>query len=183
MQQTTRGAGAHAHAADALPRCAEPAGAEVVAAPASPAAAAAVVASAASSPPLSTAVTESASLALSAAPSSSPLPFGSFLSTVRRSGLRILRTLDAPTLLCFAEQSLVLEEEVATGCLMIQGIALLEHFHRANGVSPLDWPDQATRTGEWAGDVRRERRSVTRHANRFSDLRPSPCARLLYALC
>jgi len=121
----------------------------VVAAPASPAAAAAVVASAASSAPLSTAVTESASLALSAAPSSSaPLPFGSFLSTVRRSGLRVLRTLDAPTLLRFAEQSLVLEEEVATGCLMIQGIALLEHFHRANGVSPLDWPEQATRMGQ-----------------------------------
>jgi hypothetical protein len=187
VQETTRGvtqASARALATDALPRCAEPAGAEVVAAPASPAAAAAVVASAASSAPLSTAVTESASLALSAAPSSSaPLPFGSFLSTVRRSGLRILRTLDAPTLLRFAEQSLVLEEEVATGCLMIQGIALLEHFHKANGVSPLDWPDQATRTGEWAGDVRRERCSVTRHANRFSDLRPSPCARLLYALC
>jgi len=64
---------------------------------------------------------------------------------------------------------------VATGCLMIQGIALLEHFHKTNGVSPLDWPDQATRTGEWAGDVRRERCSVTRHANRFSDLRPSMC--------
>ena len=74
--------------------------------------------------------------------------FGSFLSTVRRSGLRILRTLDAPTLLRFAEQSLVLEEEVATGCLMIQGIALLEHFHKTNGISPIEWPDQATRTGQ-----------------------------------
>jgi hypothetical protein len=74
--------------------------------------------------------------------------FGSFLSTVRRSGLRVLRTLDAATLLRFAEQSLVLEEEVATGCLMIQGIALLEHFHKTNGISPLEWPEQATRTGQ-----------------------------------
>jgi hypothetical protein len=69
--------------------------------------------------------------------SSSPPSFGSFLSSVRQSGLRSLRTLDAATLLSFAEQSLVLEEEVATGCLMIQALSLLEHFHRTEGISPL----------------------------------------------
>jgi len=69
--------------------------------------------------------------------SSSSSSFGSFLSSIRQSGLRSIRTLDAPTLLSFAEQSLVLEEEVATGCLMIQALSLLEHFHRTEGISPL----------------------------------------------
>ena len=85
---------------------------------------------------------------------SSPLAFGSFLSTVRSSGLRILRSLDATTLLRFAEQALVLEEEVATGCLLIQGIALLEHFHRSRSISPLDWPDQAIKTGPYQNQAR-----------------------------
>jgi len=107
-------------------------------------------ASLAASAPRSAAGSDTTFDALSSFPSS-PLPFGSFLSTVRCSGLRILRTLDAPTLLRFAEQSLVLEEEVATGCLMIQGIALLEHFHKINGISPLEWPEQATRTGQSIG--------------------------------
>ena len=86
--------------------------------------------------------------------------FGSFFSTVHSSGLCLLRTLDAPTLLRFAEQSLVLEEEVVTGCLMIQGIALLEYFHKTHGISPLDWPEQATHVGQMGGKRDQSRREI-----------------------
>ncbi len=82
-----------------------------------------------------TALAAAASTSTVSSPSSTS--FGSFLSSVHQSGLRSIRTLDAPTLLSFAEQSLVLEEEVATGCLMIQALSLLEHFHRTVGISPL----------------------------------------------
>ena len=156
--------GTQPHAVDALSGGAEATGeqAEPAAAAESPALGAASPGALAftASAPRPAAGSDASCDALSATPSpSSPLPFGSFLSTVRSSGLRLLRTLDAPTLLRFAEQSLVLEEEVATGCLMIQGIALLEHFHRTNGINPLDWPEQATRTGQWV-DAKR----MPRHA-------------------
>ena len=75
------------------------------------------------------------------------LSFPSFLARVRRSGLIIARSLKKETLIHIAEQALVLEEKVATGCVMIQAVTLLVYFHKQNGINPLEWTSAATDFG------------------------------------
>src|SRR4051812_30669410 len=77
----------------------------------------------------------------------SSISFPSFLAAVRRSGLKVAQSYDKEMLLHLAEQSLVLEEKVATGCVMIQAVTLLVYFHKQNGISPLEWTRAATDFG------------------------------------
>lgn len=55
-----------------------------------------------------------------------------------------MSTYDAATLMRLAEQSVLLEEKVATGCLMIQAVTLLHYFRLARNKSPLEHTQEAT---------------------------------------
>lgn len=76
--------------------------------------------------------------------SSSPLSFSSFYDQVREHGWSVVSTYDAPTLMRLAEQSVLLEEKVATGCLMIQAVTLLHYFRLARNKNPLEHTHEAT---------------------------------------
>ena len=83
-------------------------------------------------------------LPISPVSSSSPLSFSSFYDQVREHGWSIVSTYDAPTLMRLAEQSVLLEEKVATGCLMIQAVTLLHYFRLARNKNPLEHTHEAT---------------------------------------
>ena len=71
------------------------------------------------------------------------MAFSTFFAHVCRSGLGVVREYDTATLLTLAEQSVVLEEKVATGCMLIQAITLLEYFHRTRDRHPAQHRQEA----------------------------------------
>lgn len=57
--------------------------------------------------------------------------FQTFFAHACRVGLSsIVDHYDASALLLFAEQALVLEQKLATGCFLLQGVLLVEYFVR-----------------------------------------------------
>jgi len=63
---------------------------------------------------------------------------------------------DPSSLLSVAEQCVILEEKVATGCLLIQAVTLLEYFRRTRGRHPRDHKVEAKEFSQrgWRGNVR-----------------------------
>lgn len=56
--------------------------------------------------------------------------FQSFFAHACHAGLGVVRGYDAPVLLEYAEQALVLEQKLATGCFLLQAVLLVEYFVR-----------------------------------------------------
>jgi hypothetical protein len=56
--------------------------------------------------------------------------FQSFFAHACHGGLGVVRSYDASALLEYAEQALVLEQKLATGCFLLQAVLLVEYFVR-----------------------------------------------------
>ncbi len=56
--------------------------------------------------------------------------FQSFFTHALHAGLGVVRCYDASALLEYAEQTLVLEQKLATGCFLLQAVLLVEYFVR-----------------------------------------------------
>ncbi len=69
--------------------------------------------------------------AVTAASVAADSSFHTFFADACRVGLAgIVNRYDASALLVFAEQALVLEQKLATGCFLLQAVLLVEHFVR-----------------------------------------------------
>jgi len=77
-------------------------------------------------------ISDAASVSLAVIPAA--LSFQSFFSHACHAGLHVVRSYDAPTLLDFAEQALVLEQKLATGCFLLQAVLLVEHYFRTTTI-------------------------------------------------
>jgi len=79
-----------------------------------------------------------------------PTSFPSFYSLVSQSSLGIVRSgaFDAPTLYRFARESVSCEEQVATGCLLIQAATLVQCWALTHKKDPLQHERQVVQFGQ-----------------------------------
>src|SRR4051812_1495292 len=77
--------------------------------------------------------------------SAAPTSFPSFFSLVSQSSLSIVQSgaFDAPTLYRFARESVSCEEQVASGCLLIQAATLVQCWALTHKKDPLQHERQA----------------------------------------
>lgn len=81
---------------------------------------------------------DAAAAAAAAAPLCSAVslvPFPDFFAHTCRAGLTVIHEYDANTLLAYAEQALMLEQKLVTGCYLLQAVLLVEYSVRTGGAS------------------------------------------------
>ena len=81
---------------------------------------------------------------MAAAASPSPSSFPTFFAHACRVGLGVVREYDCASLLAYAEQALVLEQKLATGCFLLQAVLLVEYVTRTTTCDKSQRAERAT---------------------------------------